>query len=247
MVESPTRVAVVSGAGSGIGQATGERLLEGGWTVVLADLAAEQVHARFGGDASDRMIWETDISSGTQVASLFAATSDRFGRLDAVANVAGVTLASDTRVEDVPDDVFDRVHAVNMKGCFLMCKHAIPHLRASGGGAIVNVGSVASLRGGGGTAYVSSKAGIAGLTRAIAVHYAAENIRCNTVAPGPTHTPMLEISRRKPTAVDRRSDGVLNGDAEPQEIAAVIEFLLSERGRFVTGATGAIDGGVTQH
>jgi len=164
-----------------------------------------------------------------------------------VANVAGISVLTDTRLEDVDVEVFDRTHAVNMRGTFLMCKAAIAPLRANGGGSIVNLGSVASLRGVGGPAYVSSKAGIAGLSRAIAAQYAAERIRCNTVAPGPTATPMLEISKQKPTVNTIGVPGTIPGEADPDEVAAVIEFLAADTGRFMTGGVYTIDGGVTQH
>jgi len=246
--ERPDRVAIVTGASSGIGRATAQRLLADGWKVGLADVNGQRLHDSFARHIdSEAVLCATDISQARDVAALIEKTTQRFGPLDALANVAGVTLLEDSKLEDVSEETFDRVVSVNLKGTFLMCKQAIPALRAAGGGSIVNVGSVASLRGVGGVAYVSSKAGIAGLSRAIAAQYAAENIRCNTVAPGATITPMLEIARQKQTVTTMSAPGTILPEADPDEVAALIQFLLSDHGRFITGSVYAIDGGVTQH
>lgn len=240
------RVAIVTGAASGIGLATARRLLASNWRVIGVDLDAEAVSERVQADRSFMAIG-ADIGDPGDVDDLYAATMERFGRVDAVANIAGVSVPSDTLLEDVDLDVFDRTHRVNMRGTFLMCKAAIAPLRAAGGGAIVNLGSVASVRGVGGPAYVSSKAGIAGLSRAIATQYAADLIRCNTVAPGPISTPMLEISKQKPTVNTGGAPGLISGEGDPDEVAALIEFLAADSGRFMTGGVYTIDGGVTQH
>jgi NAD(P)-dependent dehydrogenase (short-subunit alcohol dehydrogenase family) len=210
------------------------------------DLDAAAVTAAVG--STDALLaLAADISDPEAVARVYAATLDRFGHLDAVANVAGISILADARLEDLDVEVFDRTQRVNLRGTFLMCKAAIPALRANGGGAIINLGSVASVRGVGGPAYVSSKAGVAGLSRAIAAQYAAERIRCITVAPGPTSTPMLEIAKQKSTVNTLGAPGTIPGEADPDEVAALIEFLAGDSGRFITGALYTIDGGLTQH
>ncbi|MES2169166.1 MAG: SDR family oxidoreductase, partial [Actinomycetota bacterium] len=195
-VSKAVRSVIVTGAASGIGLATAERLLADGWLVTVADLPNSALTDRFA-DSDACQVVAVDIYDSASVQSLIAAAVSRFGSLSALANIAGITVLEDQKLEDLDDAVFDRVVAVNLRGAFLMCKYAIPHLRAAGGGAIVNMGSVASVRAMGGAAYVSSKHGILGLSRVIASQYAAEQIRCNVVAPGGVNTPMLEIARRK--------------------------------------------------
>ncbi|WP_344617305.1 SDR family oxidoreductase [Dactylosporangium salmoneum] len=239
----------MTGAASGIGRATALRLLGAGWRVCAADLDADRVRAAltaYEGSAA-LQAQAADISSPEDVQALYRAADAAFGGLDGVANVAGVSFLEDQRIEDVDVETFDRTHAVNLRGTFLMCKYAIDPLRRRGGGAIVNLGSVASVRGVGGPAYVSSKAGIAGLSRAIAASYAADLIRCNTVAPGPTSTPMLEISKRKSTVTTLGAAGTIPGEADPDEIAALVHFLLGPTGRFMTGGIYTLDGGISQH
>jgi NAD(P)-dependent dehydrogenase (short-subunit alcohol dehydrogenase family) len=239
------RVAVVTGAASGIGRATVARLLLDGWRVAAGDLDQSLLKEQLSEAGDAALPLHLDIANAVAVEAFFEEAWRRFGQLDALANIAGVTHVSDVEIENVSPDLFEQVIAINLTGTFRMCRAAIPRLRASGGGGIVNLGSVASLRGGGGTAYVSSKAGIAGLTRAIAVHYASENIRCNTVAPGRTRTPMLDRAEQK--ASIRPAVGTLVPEAQPHEIAALIAFLLRPEARYITGALYAIDGGATQH
>src|SRR4051794_39635789 len=128
-------VAIVSGAASGIGRATAQRLLAAGWRVAGVDLDAAVVEKEFPTDPGFLALG-ADISAPEAVAAVYAAALERFGHLDAVANVAGISVLTDTRLEDVDVEVFDRTHAVNMRGTFLMCKAAIAPLRANGGGAI---------------------------------------------------------------------------------------------------------------
>lgn len=238
------KTAIVTGAASGIGLATARSLLDDGWQVTVADLPSSGLTERFI-DSDICHVVPVDISDSESVQSLYSAALARFGRLTGLANIAGLTVIEDQKLEDLEESIFDRVVAVNLRGAFLMCKYAVPHLRAAGGGSIVNVGSVASLRPMGGAAYVSSKHGLLGLSRTIASQYAAEQIRCNVVAPGGTNTPMLEIARRK-AVVQRLSPSVMEGLAEPEEVARLIVYLLSEDARFITGSTFSIDGGRAQ-
>ncbi len=243
-MSSTTRAAIVTGAASGIGLATARRLLDDGWRVTVADLPSSPLADLFSVSDSCQVV-PVDISDSTSVQSLIAAAAERFGPLSALANIAGITVFEDQKIEDLDESVFDRVVAVNLRGAFLMCKYAIPQLRAAGGGSIVNMGSVASVRAMGGAAYVSSKHGILGLSRTIASQYAAEKIRCNVVAPGGVNTPMLEIARRK-AVVRQPSPSVLAGVAEPEEVAQLVVYLLSDDARFITGSTFSIDGGQAQ-
>jgi NAD(P)-dependent dehydrogenase (short-subunit alcohol dehydrogenase family) len=244
-----SKVAIVTGAASGIGLATARRLLRGGWRIVGVDLAEDRVvKAVEPGDTGDDFVAVgADIGDPNAVEALYARSAEAFGRLDAVVNSAGISLVTDTRITDVTLEDFDRTVRVNLRGTFLMCRAAIEPLRAAGGGAIVNLGSVASVRGAGGTSYTATKHGIAGLSRAVAAHYAGDRIRCTTVAPGPTTTPMLAASKTKSSSASGGFPWALAGEADPDEVAALIEFLVSDSGRYLTGGVYPIDGGITQH
>jgi len=237
-------IAVVTGAASGIGRATAAALLETGWRVVVADLDEGALRSGFHDDERVLPV-RVDVSDSGSIRALFEA-ADGFGQVTGVAHAAGITSVADQRVEDVDEELFDRTIAVNLRGTFLVAKHAVPRLRAAGGGTIVNVGSLASLRGAGGAAYVSSKHGVLGLSRTISAHYTAENIRCVTVAPGAIDTPMLALARQKPM-VGGPPPGTLPRDGRPEEVAALIRFLLSEDAAFISGGAIAIDGGATQY
>jgi NAD(P)-dependent dehydrogenase (short-subunit alcohol dehydrogenase family) len=242
---SAARVAVVTGAASGIGLATARRFAAQGYRLALADLDAGAVKDAVDFPLEGHVVSATDISDPDAVTALFAQVAAELGPVNALANVAGLTVVEDTRIEDVSIETFDRIIGVNLRGTFLMCKAAIPALRAAGGGAIVNVGSVASIKGTGGVSYVSSKHGILGLSRQIAYRYAEERIRCTLVAPGPTATPMIAIARSKgavPVA-----PGTVPRDTEADEVAALIAFLASDDAAMITGTVHAIDGGMSQH
>jgi NAD(P)-dependent dehydrogenase (short-subunit alcohol dehydrogenase family) len=234
---------VVTGAASGIGLALARVLAERGHALALGDLHPERIADDL--DLDGHLALELDISDPDSV-QRFYARADELGALVGVANVAGVTVQNDSTIENVDLETFDRVIAVNLRGTLLMCKAAIPRLRANGGGPIVNVGSAASVLGLGGTSYVSSKHAVAGLTRAIASHYAAENIRCTLVAPGSIDTPMLAIARTK-AGVDTHRPGTMPRAGRPSEVAALIAFLLSDDAAYVSGSVHAIDGNLTQH
>jgi NAD(P)-dependent dehydrogenase (short-subunit alcohol dehydrogenase family) len=186
-----------------------------------------------------------DIAGEAQVARAMTEITAELGGIHGLANVAGINSARDGAVADVPAEVFDRLVAVNLRGTFLCCKHALPPLLTGGGGTIVNTASAGVLPGvknGGATAYNASKAGILGLTRSLASQYAEQNVRCVAVCPGPVATPMLETALSKLGHAAVHPSRTLSRVAEPAEVADVITFLLSGRGSYVSGSTWAIDG-----
>jgi NAD(P)-dependent dehydrogenase (short-subunit alcohol dehydrogenase family) len=251
LTELAGRVFVVTGAGQGIGAATADALAAEGAVLGLLDRDAERVaetERKVRQRGATVISLAVDISDETQVSRAFTDLADELGGLHGLANVAGINSGEDGPVADVAIEVFDRIVATNLRGTFLCCKHALPHLLASGGGTIVNVSSAGALPGiknGGATAYNASKAGIIGVTRSLASQYAESNIRCVAVCPGPVATPMLELARAKLGHAAIHPPRTLPRVAEAAEVADVIAFLLSGRGSYVSGSTWAIDGNMS--
>ena len=245
-----TTRALVTGAGSGIGRATAQRLAADGARVACLDIDAEGVTAtvdQIGGRALGIV---ADITDAEAVEAALAAAAAELDGLDWVANVAGVgDFTGD--VTETPPQEWSRVLAVNLTGTYHVSRAAIPHLRAAGGGAIANVASQFGLVGClGSPAYCASKAGVVGLTRAMALDHAGEGIRVNCVCPGPVDTPMLwsgadtpQLSERERLRTAERNLAGRSG--RPEEIAATIAFLLSAEAGFMTGSIVTVDGGWT--
>jgi NAD(P)-dependent dehydrogenase (short-subunit alcohol dehydrogenase family) len=243
------KVAIVTGAASGTGRSTAQVFAREGCKVALVDInesGLKETLATLPNGEAFAVV--ADVSCTEDVRRTFDQAISRFGKLTTMANCHGISLMEDTRIVDVPEEVFDRTIAVNLRAIFLLCKYGVPHLRRAGGGAIVNLASAAALSGGGGTSYTASKGGVTAITRAVAFQNAAENIRCNAICPGPVDTPMLQISMKKlglTTMTPGR--GAIPRIARPEEVALLITFLVSDEAAYITGATYTIDGGMTQH
>ena len=231
------RRALVTGAGSGIGAAVARALAREGAQVTLADAdaaAVEAVAADFGGTPL-----VLDVREEEQVAPAVA-------RADVLVNVAGI--GSTTSAPDTPLSVWEDVFAVNARGTFLCCKHAIPGMVARGGGSIVNIASVAALVGlRNRAAYSASKGAVVALTRALAVDHVADNVRVNAVCPGTVDSPWVrrlveEVGESLDALRARQPMGRLG---TPDEIAAAVLYLASDDAAFVTGTALVIDGGLT--
>lgn len=245
------KVAVVTGAASGIGFATARLLVEEGASVVLTDIvvdAGERAAAGLGPRATFRML---DVTDEMQWATVLDETVRRFGRIDILVNNAGI--ASLTDIEATTMEDWRRVHAVNLDGPFLGCKHAIKVMKASGGGSIINVSSIAGIVGHHSlAAYCSSKGGLRLLTKSVALHCARQGygIRCNSVHPSFAATPMVEAMidvARDPAKMRERLTRAapLGRLAEPIDVARTILFLASDESSFTTGAEFVVDGGAT--
>jgi NAD(P)-dependent dehydrogenase (short-subunit alcohol dehydrogenase family) len=245
------RVAVITGAGSGIGRAVMVRLAAEGAAVVGCDvnqagLEATLASVREGGH--DATVVPADVSSQADVDRLVAEAVDRHGRVDLLANVAGI-MDWFLPAHEVDDETWNRVMAVNVNGPMLLCRRVLPGMLENGAGAIVNVASVAGLRGGGaGVAYTTSKHALVGMTRSIAWTYRGDGIRCNAICPGGVQTNIGTTAiPRSQWAFERlgKSLALAERAAEPDEIAALLSWLGSDEAANVNGAIVTADGGWT--
>jgi NAD(P)-dependent dehydrogenase (short-subunit alcohol dehydrogenase family) len=245
------KVAIITGAGSGIGREAALIFAREGARVAVADLNEEAGNGTVsdvsagGGEA---LFIRTDVSHGASVEALIRKTEDHFGKLDVIFNNAGIFPDADADAVSTPEDVWDLVMSVNLKGVFLGCKYAIPALRRAGGGAIINVASFVALMGAAvpQIAYTASKGGVLSMTREIAVTHARENIRANALCPGPVATPLLQPLLSDPVRRQRRLVHIPPGRfADPREIANAALFLASDEASYVNGSTFVVDGGIT--
>lgn len=242
------KVALVTGGGSGLGQAAAELLAGRGARVVVADVNDEGGAATVGkceAAGSEAVFVHTDVTREDDVRALVAAAVDRFGRLDAALNNAGTTGPS-APTADYTLEQWNGVIALNLTGVFLCLKHEIPQMVAQGGGAIVNTSSGAGLIGFAGLpGYVASKHGVIGLTRAAALEYVKAGVRINAVCPGSTRTPMLEGFMGGDPVIEKAmaQSAPIGRLARPEEIAEAMVWLLSDAASFMVGHALAVDGG----
>jgi len=242
------KVAIVTGGGSGIGRATSLAFAREGARVVVADLVVG------GGEETAKMIRDVrgealfvkaDVSQAEQVKAMVDQTIEVFGRLDCAANNAGIS-PSPVTLSRCPEEAWDKVIAINLKGVFLCMKFELPKMLKSGGGSIVNTASVIGLVGDGGhPAYAASKHGVIGLTKTAAIQYAKAGIRVNTVCPGVIRTPMSEKTFADHPELKTMSIGMapMERFAEADEVAWAIVWLCSNEASFITGHALPVDGG----
>lgn len=242
------KTAIVTGAASGIGRATAERLAAEGANVAVVDIdieGGEETVARIEDDGGVARFIETDVSDEADVERMVEATVDEFGSLELAHNNAGIEGESATTAEHTEAN-WDRVVDTNMKGVWLCMKHEIPAmLEGDGEGAIVNTSSISGQTGAGDAPYVATKHGILGLTRTAAVEYAQEGIRVNAVAPGVIDTPVSNRFREEnPEEFEQFVQMAPMGRmGESMEIGNAVAWLLSEEASFATGGLFQIDGG----
>ena len=246
------KVAIVTGAKSGIGLATAIRFVDEGAKVVLGDIKdAHQEVNEIARRGAETIFVQVDVSNGSQVVALIEKTLAAFGRLDVLVNNAGTELVK--KITDTTEAEWEYLIGINLKGVFLCSKAAIPVMQRNGGGVIINVASELGLVGGSEiAAYCASKGGVVQLTKAMAIDHAGDGIRVNCVAPGPVSTPLLEaiIENSSNPEQERQSivgKTLLKRLARPEEIANVIVFMASDESSYMTGSVVVVDGGWTAH
>ena len=241
-----SKVALVTGASRGIGAATAGALAQAGCAVVLASrdkAALTELAVRLRDDGAETLVVPTDVTDEAAVADLVDAVVGEYGRLDIACNNAAGGGHPPTPLCEVPSGAFDSGIATTLRSVFLCLKYEIPAMLANGGGAIVNMSSTAGQQGVGGlSAYVAAKHGVEGLTKVAALDYAGHGIRVNAVAPGPILTDNL---RRSGEGMQRAAARAmpLQRVGQPEEVAAAVVWLCSNRAAFITGTTLVIDGG----
>ena len=244
MTPAPRKAALVTGAARGIGLATAKRFLADGWRVALLDIDGETLSAACAALArpNETIAIQCDVADTKGIAVAIKAIDQKFGRLDALINNAGVALFKP--ILDISYEDWTRVLAVNLTGPFLCTQAAAPLMRVSGGGAIVNITSISGLRASTlRTAYGTSKAGLAHLTQQQAVELASLGIRVNAVAPGPVDTAMAKQVHTPDIRAAYHDAIPLNRYGLEEELAEAIFFLCSDRASYITGQTLAVDGG----
>jgi NAD(P)-dependent dehydrogenase (short-subunit alcohol dehydrogenase family) len=247
----PDKVAVITGAASGIGLASARRFAAEGARVAMGDVDAaggERAEAEIHAAGGDAFFVPTDVSSAADVQALIEAAVARYGKLDVIFNNAGINMVG-SPVERTEQD-FDLVVAVNLKGVFLGCKYALPHLlKNPEGGVILNMASNGGLIGRpGDPLYVATKHGVMGLTKSLALLYADRRVRVNALCPGPIDTPLLWGGLESDDERESYARRVVAACptprmASPDEVAAAALFLVSDEASFVTGVGLPVDGG----
>ena len=245
------KTVLITGGASGSGRECAALFLERGARVALADIDSERGIRAADELGAGALFFKLDVASESSWSDLIASIGSAWGRLDVLVNAAGIALNAD--IEETTLDQFHRIHAVNVDGVFLGCKAVIPLMRTGGGGSIVNLSSIAGLRGVAKlAAYNSAKGAVRLLTKSVALHCAekAYNIRCNSLHPSYVDTPMVRemiAASPNPERLESVMNRVspLNRMARPSEVAAAVAFLASDASSFINGAEIPVDGGAT--
>ena len=239
------RVAIITGAGSGLGRAIAYRLAENGAKIVVNDVVAEHGNLTVDNIISKKgeaVFSQTDISKWDGAKDLIEKAKDTFGKIDILVNNAGIT--RDMLVRDMQEEDWDKVLDINLKGAFNCCKFATPHMVEQKYGKIVNLSSRAHLGNPGQANYSASKAGIIGLTRSLSLEFGRYNINVNAVAPGMINTEGVKALKKYEMVVERALKFTpLKRIGEPEDVANLVHFLVSDYSSYITGEIIHITGG----
>ena len=241
------RVAVITGAGSGIGLATAHRFAAEGAHVVCADVDVDA--GKLAADAVGGLFVHADVTIEDEVAAMYDAAVRRYGGVDIAFNNAGISPPDDDSILETDIAAWRRVQEVNLTGVYLCCKHAIPHMQRRGRGSIINTASFVAFMGSATSqiSYTASKGGVLAMSRELGVQFARDGIRVNALCPGPVNTPLLqELFAKDPERAARRLVHIpLGRFAEAEEIAAAVAFLASDDASFITASSFLVDGGIS--
>jgi NAD(P)-dependent dehydrogenase (short-subunit alcohol dehydrogenase family) len=234
------KVAVITGAASGIGAETARLFMQEGAKVAGVDLSD--------GSEGDLAI-RADVTDDEQVKGMYEQTAKEFGRIDILFNNAGISPDDDVSVLDTSLEAWQRVQDVNLKSVFLCCRHGIPHLLEAGGGSVINTASFVAVMGAATSqiSYTASKGGVLALSRELGVEFGRQGVRVNALCPGPVNTPLLQelFAKDKKKAARRLVHLPMGRFAEPNEIAQGALFLASDDSSYVTASTFLVDGGLS--
>ncbi|MCX6444554.1 MAG: 3-oxoacyl-ACP reductase [Actinobacteria bacterium] len=241
------RVAVITGAGSGIGAATAKRLASEGAHVVCVDTndaTGNAIATEVGG-----IFVNADVTNAAQVENMYKVAFDKYGRIDIAFNNAGISPPDDDSILTTGIDAWERVLRVNTTSVFLCCKAVIPYMQKAKKGSIINTASFVATMGAATSqiAYTASKGGVLSMSRELGVQFGREGIRVNALSPGPVNTPLLQelFAKDKERAARRLVHIPMGRFAEPTEIAAAVAFLASDDSSFITAANFLVDGGIS--
>jgi NAD(P)-dependent dehydrogenase (short-subunit alcohol dehydrogenase family) len=240
------RVAVITGAGSGIGLASARRLAAEGAVIVAVDI--DEAAGKAAAVETGGTFIAADVASEDDVARMYEYVADQHGHIDIAFNNAGISPPEDDSILTTGLDAWRRVQEVNLTSVYLCCKHVIPYMQRQGRGSIINTASFVAVLGAATSqiSYTASKGGVLAMTRELGVQFALDGIRVNALCPGPVNTPLLrELFAKDPERAARRLVHVpLGRFAEPEEIAAAVAFLASDDASFITASQFLVDGGI---
>jgi NAD(P)-dependent dehydrogenase (short-subunit alcohol dehydrogenase family) len=247
------KVAIITGAGSGMGRVAALLFAREGAKVTVADIdakAGEEVVAEIHKAGGEALFVSVNVADEAQVQRVVAATVERFGAVHILYNNAGIMPTDDGSVTDISEQTWDRVLDVNLKSAFFCCKYAIPEMIKAGGGSIINIASFVAILGCTvpQDAYTASKGGMISLTKSLAVQYARQGIRANAICPGPIETPLLRTLWTSEEERDKRLNRIPAGRfGTPEDIVYLALYLASDEASWTTGAVMVVDGGITSN
>jgi len=244
------KVALITGAGSGMGRAATQRFVREGACVIAADINGEAVDQTVSGTDGKAVAVAGDVTKEADVARFVKTASDRFGRLDVLYNNAGIFDEADESVLTTSDAIWDRTMAINVKGLAFCCKHGIPELIKAGGGSVINIASFVALVGCTvpQDAYTASKGAVIALTKSLAVQFGPKHVRANAICPGPIETPLMRDLLKDETKKRVRLNRIPMGRfGQADDVVSLAVFLASDESTWTNGAALVVDGGITSN